>query len=180
MMEDVASARPAGPPGGSLERSDDGATTTSWDVSVAGDHVERLMIELFDEHWGSLTVGPIIEGAAYEIRFTEHPKISMLDGYLTVDTGPWHFHLCVNDHRGASSAEQSRVRRVARAAFFRAEGGGCVPGSWGLQLWNGRGEQMITVLFPNPYLDETMERRTEPDWTKTALWEDLRSRYTAR
>ena len=34
---------------------------------------------------------------------------------------------------------------VGRAAFFRTDGGTCVPGAWGLRLWNGRGEQMVTV-----------------------------------
>ena len=99
-----------------------------------------------------LTVGPLIEGAAYEIQFATPPKVTMLDGYLTVDTGAWHFHLCVNDHRGTRSAELARIRRVARAAFFKTEGGSCAPATWGLRLWNGRGEQMVTILFPNPSL----------------------------
>ena len=123
--------------------------------------------------------GPVIEGAAYEIRFPTAPKVSMLDGYLTVDTGPWHFHLCVNDHRGAPTPEQARTRRVARAAFFRTDGGTCVPGAWGLRLWNGRDEQMVTVYFPNPWLDDDAERVRTPRWERTALWEDLRRRYAA-
>jgi hypothetical protein len=49
-------------------------------------------------------------------------------------------NLCVNDHRGARTPEQARVRRVARAAFFRIEGGTCVPSAWGGRLWNGRQE----------------------------------------
>jgi hypothetical protein len=100
----------------------------------------------------------------------------MLDGYLTVDTGPWHFHLCVNDHRGASPA-LARIRRVGRAAFFRTHGGTCTPGSWGLRLWNGRGEQMITVFFPSPFLDDDLEPLNKPCWGRTTLWEDLRRRY---
>ena len=162
-----------------VETADDGTTTAYWDVPVAGDRVERLLSELFGEHWETLTVGPIIEGAAYEIRFAAPPRLTMLDGYLTVDTGRWHFHLCVNDHRGTRSAELARIRRVAHAAFFRVENGTCLPVSWGLRLWNGRGEQMITVLFPNPFFDEATERRTEPHWEKTALWEDCRRRYAA-
>ena len=101
----------------------------------------------------------------------------MLDGYLTVDTGIWHFHLCVNDHRGAPTAELAQVRRVARAAFFRSDGDSCSPSTWGLRLWNGRGEQMITVLFPNAHFDESWRRLAEPRWEKTALWEDLKRRY---
>ena len=159
------------------EREADGTTTTYFDVPVAGDHVERLMHEVFGEHWAHITAGPIIEGSAWEVRFTSAPRVSMLDGYLTVDPGSWHFHLCVNDHRDAPSPELARVRRVARAAFFHTEGGSCAPASWGLRLWNGRDEQMITVLFPNPHFDDDFRRLREPRWEKTALWEDLRRRY---
>src|SRR2546430_1505148 len=98
-----------------------GRTTAYDDVDVRGDRIERLLTELFTEHWATLTVGPLIEGAAYEIQFASPPKVTMLDGYLTVDTGAWHFHLCVNDHRGTRSEELARIRRVPRAAFFRWE-----------------------------------------------------------
>lgn len=162
------------------EQELDGTTTEYDEVSVAGDQVERLMTEIFTDHWAAVTVGPLVQGAAWEIRFAAKPKVTMLDGYLTVDTGPWHFHLCVNDHRGTSSAELARVRRVARAAFSLTTGQGCTPRSWGLRLWNGRGEQMITVLFPSPYYDESFKRLEEPRWGKTKLWEDLRARYTGR
>ena len=154
----------------------DGTTTQYDEIDVAGDRVQRLLTEIFTDHWADVFAGPIIEGAAYEIRFPEAPKLSMLDGYLTVDVGAWHFHLCVSDHRGAST-DLARVRRVARAAFFHSEGGSCVPGSWGLRLWNGRGEQMITVFFPNPHLDEALRRVREPRWERTRLWESLRDRY---
>jgi len=163
-----------------IERGLDGTTTDYHDMGVHGDAVERLLVELFTEHWAVLTVGPLIEGAAYEIQFATRPTLTMLDGYLTVDTGAWHFHLCVNDHYGTRSAELARVRRVARAAFFRTEGGSCAPATWGLRLWNGLGEQMITVLFPNPHFDETWQRLREPRWEKTELWQELRRRYTGR
>lgn len=162
---------------GRVERAADGSLGEYWDVDVAGDTVERLLTEIFTRHWAAIFAGPVIEGAAYEIRFTAAPTVSMLDGYMTVDTGPWHFHLCVGDHGGAADAERARLRRVARAAFFRSEGASCVPASWGLRLWNGRGEQMITVFFPNPWLGDGDERLVEPRWEKTALWDDLRRRY---
>jgi hypothetical protein len=158
-------------------REPDGSVTEYTDVPAAGDGVERLMKEVFGQHWAAISAGPIVDGAAYEIRFTSAPALSVLDGYLTIDTGPWHFHLCVNDHRGAATPELARVRRVARAAFFRTDGGSCVPGAWGLRLWNGRGEQMITVYFPNPWLDDEHQRTREPRWEKTALWTELRARY---
>ena len=163
------------------ERELDGTTTRYEEVPVAGDTVERLMTELFKEHWAGITVGPLIQGAVFEIRFSAQPKISMSDGYLTVDPGSWHFHLCVNDHRGTPSPELARLRRVARAAFFRTEGGSHGGGpstpTWGLRLWNGRGEQMLTVLFPNPYYDDDWRLLKEPRWEKAALWETLRRRY---
>jgi hypothetical protein len=162
-----------------VEREADGTVTVYDEVPVRGDTVQRLLTEIFSEHWAAVFAGPVIEGAAYEIRFTARPTVTMLDGYLTVDVGAWHFHLCVNDHRGAPSAEQAAIRRVARAAFFRADGGTCVPGAWGLRLWNGRREQMITVYFPNPWLDDEANRVREPRWERTALWEDLRRRYAA-
>jgi hypothetical protein len=164
-------------PAHTVERGADGSVTAFDEVSVEGDRVERLLTELFTKHWRDIFAGPVIEGAAYEIRFTAAPVVTMLDGYLTVDLGPWHFHLCVNDHGGAATPEQARLRRVARAAFFHTDGGSCVPGSWGLRLWNGHGEQMITVYFPNPWLDDAAERLREPRWDKLALWEELRARY---
>lgn len=162
---------------GRVEHELDGTTTEYFDVPVAGDRVERLLTELFTTHWAELTVGPLVEGAAWEIRFAAAPTVSMRDGYLTVDTGGWHFHLCVGDHRGTRSAELARLRRVGRAAFFRATGGSCAPTTWGLRLWNGRGEQMITVLFPSPHFDEAWRRLPEPRWDRTALWRTLVRRY---
>ena len=70
-----------------VEHGLDGTTTEYHDMAVAGDAVEQLLVRLFTEHWADLTVGPLIEGAAYEIQFAAPPKISVLDGYLTVDTG---------------------------------------------------------------------------------------------
>jgi hypothetical protein len=159
------------------EHGPDGSVTDYDEVAVGGDVVERLLTEVFSQHWAEISAGPVIEGAAYEIRFTAKPAVSILDGYLTVDVGAWHFHLCVGDHHGAATPEQAAMRRVARAAFFRTDGGSCVPGSWGLRLWTGRGEQMITVFFPNPWLDDAQCRTREPRWEKTALWDTLRARY---
>ena len=157
----------------------DGPAAGSWDVAVDGDRIERLLSEILEHHWHDVTVGPLIEGSAWEIRFPDKPKLSMLDGYLTVDTGPWHFHLCVNDHVGAPTPERAAKRRVARAEFYREGGGGCLPMTWGLRLWNGWGEQMVTVLFPNPYFDHDDGMLAEPRWERLAIWEDLRRRYAA-
>jgi tRNA threonylcarbamoyl adenosine modification protein YjeE len=179
-----ASAPPPGTAPGSArphvtERELDGSLTEYHEVDVAGDRVERLLTELFTEHWAALTVGPLIQGAVFELRFRERPKVTLLDGYLTVDVGSadaGHFHLCVNDHR-ETTPELAAIRRVGRAAFFQTRGGSHVPMTWGLRLWNGRGEQMVTVLFPSAYLSDALERLAEPDWTRLDLWEALRARY---
>jgi hypothetical protein len=105
----------------------------------------------------------------------------MLDGYMTVDAGAWHFHLCVNDHREAPP-ELAAIRRVGRAAFFRTHGTGAAghaPMTWGLRLWNGRSEQMVTVLFPSAYYSDAMELLPGPDWDRIELWETLRARHAS-
>jgi hypothetical protein len=67
-------------------------------------------------------------------------------------------------------------RRASRAALYRSINREQAPVSWGLRLWNGRGEQMLTLFFPNPYYDAHM-RRQRPDWRKLELWNDLRARF---
>ena len=108
-----------------VEHGPDGSVTEYDEVSVRGDAVERLLTELFSEHWAEVFAGPVIEGAAYEIRFTAKPALSMLDGYLTVDVGAWHFHLCVGEHRGAARPSRRRgaawrARRSSRPTAARA------------------------------------------------------------
>jgi hypothetical protein len=45
-------------------------------------------------------------------------------------------------------------------------------------MWNGRDEQMLTVFFPNPWLEPaTMRPRHAPDWSCLATWMTLRARY---
>jgi hypothetical protein len=45
-------------------------------------------------------------------------------------------------------------------------------------MWNGRDEQMITVFFPNPWLDPARTRFVDtPDWTRLDLWMRMRERF---
>jgi hypothetical protein len=162
-----------------VEQNLDGSTTEYSDVALVPGRVEQLFRELFTEHWREIIFGPCIQGAVFEIRLTEPPhKLSMFDGYLTVDVGPWHFHLCLDTHTDVPVPELARHRQVARAAFFRdSRPTGHVPGTWGLRLWNGLGEQMITVFFPNPHLTDEQNIRATPDWGRLRLWEQMRQRY---
>ena len=162
-----------------IVQNPDGSATEYTDLPLIPGHLERLLRELFEEHWRQIVFGPCIQGAVFEIRLTEPPKkIAMLDGYLTVDTGAWHLHLCIDTHKNAPSQEIVRQRQTSRAAFFHdSRPGGCVPGTWGLRLWNGLNEQMITVFFPNPHLTDDQRLCKEPDWSRLTLWEQLRQRY---
>lgn len=45
-------------------------------------------------------------------------------------------------------------------------------------MWNGKGEQMITVWFPNPWLDPEKPGYVQtPDCTRMEWWMRLRDRY---
>src|SRR5262245_6793425 len=60
------------------------------------EEIMRVLVnDLFQHNWQRIVVGPCIEGAVFEVRFAQAPKLSYLDGYLTVDLGFWHFHLCI-------------------------------------------------------------------------------------
>lgn len=141
-----------------------------------------LMTELFRDHWDKIHFGPLIQGSVFEIKVTQPPqRISMLDGYLTVDFGVWHFHLCIGEHKGSKTRpvdpELARHRRTGRAEFYRRLNPDGTVGSWGIRLFNGKGENQIYIFLPNPFLTDEMKFRREPDWSRLALWDDLRQRY---
>lgn len=161
----------------------DGSRTEYDDIATKVEVLDPLLREIFEQHWDGITVGPILQGAAYELQYSKPPKVSLGGGYLTVDTGEYHFHLYIGEPEGTPPSsidpELARQRRVSRAAFFRdvRDEKGCMPGSWGFRLWNGLGEQMITIYFPNPYYDK-QGRIEEPKWENVQLWERMRAQYT--
>jgi hypothetical protein len=162
----------------------DGSRTEYDDISTEPAVLERLLRDIFEQHWDGVTVGPILQGAAYELQYSKPPKVSLGAGYLTVDTGEYHFHLHIGEAPETASKsihpELARQRQVSRASFFRElkdNGKGCLPGSWGFRMWNGNGEQMITIFFPNPYFDK-QGMLQEPKWDNLELWERLRTEYT--
>jgi hypothetical protein len=163
----------------------DGSRTEYYEVPTDSDTLERLMREIFEQHWDGITAGPILQGAAYELMYSKPPKVTLSAGYLTVDTGEYHFHLHIGEPEGKSGStsnpELARQRQVSRAVFFsetREGGKGCLPGSWGFRMWNGVGEQMITIYFPNPYFDKQSMLK-EPQWDRLQLWEHMRAKYAA-
>jgi hypothetical protein len=141
--------------------------------------MRALAQELFGTYWRSVVVGPCIEGAVFEVSFQAPPEVRYLDGYLTVDLGPWHFHLCIGPHKGNSSEELRQKRPVAKVGFFeRRAKAGCAGGpSWGLRLWNGYGEQMTTVFLPNPRLSDDHQLLKAADWSRLDTYYRLRSQF---
>ncbi|WP_428844276.1 DUF7676 family protein [Mycolicibacter sinensis] len=48
--------------------------------------------------------GTILHGAAWEVVAPNAPeRMSVADGYATVDFGRWHFHLRIGNHIGATA-----------------------------------------------------------------------------
>ncbi|HWB09967.1 MAG TPA: hypothetical protein VG826_12115 [Pirellulales bacterium] len=159
----------------------DGRVSQYFDLPYDEDSLFRLFKLLFEEHASEITFGPCVQGAVFEIRVEKPGELTMLDGYLTVDFGTWHFHLCIGEHRGTTASpcppELAHHRRVKRAALFRTRGKSCLPVSWGLRLWNGHDEQMVTVFFPNPYLDQDGHRPRQADWSRLPLWDFVRREF---
>lgn len=162
---------------------EDGATVEVFALPADAESLEELLHDLFHNHWQEITFGPIIQGAAWEMRAAQAPDaIKMFDGYLTVAFGVPHFHICIGVHKGAHnnpvSPALARHRRTARAELYRRLSRSGTPVSWGLRLFNGKGEQQITVLLPNPFLHrETDKILKTPDWSRLALWDRLRARW---
>ena len=162
---------------------EDGAPHDIFALPTDAESLEALLTELFEQHWHEITFGPIIQGAAWEMQATEAPsKVKMFDGYLTVAFGVPHFHICIGEHKGPHnnrvSPELAHHRRTGRAELYRRLSRVGTPVSWGLRLFNGKNEQQITVLLPNPFLHpETDKVLKVPDWSRLALWDKLRARW---
>jgi len=136
-----------------------------------------LLTDLFNSHWREIVFGSLVQGAVFELRAPNAPtRIGYMDGYLTVDFGGWHFHVCIGPHRQAD-AEMARVRPTARAELYRRLDEDGTAQGWGLRLFNGRDEQQMTVFLPHPYLDPDDKVRKQPDWDRLALWDKLRRDY---
>ncbi|MCP5025013.1 MAG: nitrile hydratase subunit beta [Actinomycetia bacterium] len=144
-----------------------------------------VLTELFEKGWESIQFGLLIQGAAFELEATSQPRLSMLDGYLTVslggaDQGGSHFHLCIGEHHGDPgrpvTPELARRRRCAHAELQRQWTNGA-PRCWMFRMFNGDGDQQLTVLLPNPFLSDQSQLLPEPDWSRLELWDSLREQY---
>ncbi len=129
--------------------------------------------------WKHIRIGMLVPGAVWEIKPPCPPCLGFLDGYLTVDFREWHLHLCIGEQRSAPP-EVAQLRRTARAEMYRRLNPSQQPTSWGFRLFNGGGQQQITILLPNPHLDDRQNYLDCPDWTRLYLWDRLRQKYLAQ
>nr|VFJ55435.1 MAG: hypothetical protein BECKFW1821B_GA0114236_10238 [Candidatus Kentron sp. FW]VFJ76128.1 MAG: hypothetical protein BECKFW1821C_GA0114237_109913 [Candidatus Kentron sp. FW] len=158
----------------------DGSRTRYSYFDPSEETVTRLMREIFEDNWQRMTMGPCHLGSVFELSFDEAPKLRFHNGYLTIDPGPWHCHLCIGTYRGGKDSPESwALRRVAKIAFYEWRGDGSVKQrSAGIRLWNGYGEQMTTIFFPHVLLGETPHTVLKaPNWENLRLWYQFRQRY---
>lgn len=110
----------------------DGGREQTWPLPTDEENLLSLIHLLFDEYWDDIWFGILEQGAAWEVAAPNAPeRISMYDGYATVDFGRWHFHLCIGEH-AASGPELGRIRRCARAELYRSIDKSGIPTSWGV------------------------------------------------
>jgi len=168
----------------------DGRWQQVWPLPLDEAYLQELLSYIFEQHWQQIIFGPIIEGAAYEIRCPCAPrKISLFDGYLTVHFGSSHFHLCIGEHQGSPANPTPQAlrqrRRTSRAELVRSFDGGAdadarapgAPLSWQLRMFNGDGTPQLNIFFPNPFLTDEDGIAEQPDWSRLAVWQDISARY---
>lgn len=149
----------------------------AWALPADEDSLWMLCKDIFQKHWDEIVFGSLIPGAVWEIRAPNAPtKVSVLDGYLTVDFGAWHFHICIGHFKGASD-EDAFLRRTGRAELYRVLNKEGTPKSWGVRLFNNAGQQQMTVFLPNPFLTPEQQIAPAPDWSRLVIWDWLRETY---
>lgn len=141
-----------------------------------------LCRDLFADPYEDIMFGPCVEGAVFDLKLNAPGRLSMMDGYLTVQLDkPAHFHLCIGRHRGLGKRETppelAQRRQCSRASFRRLVHPERGPRSWQLELVNGAVEQMVTFFFSSPFLNKQMKPTKEPDWSRLTLWNQLRATY---
>ncbi|MFZ2529558.1 MAG: hypothetical protein WAX14_18205 [Rhodococcus sp. (in: high G+C Gram-positive bacteria)] len=160
-----------------ITTTEGGGREQRWPLPADEDSLLRLVRVLFEDYWNEMWFGVIIEGSALEVAAPNAPtKIGMSDGYVTVDFGRWHFHLCIGEHT-ASGPELGRIRRCSRAELYRRIGSDDTVSSWGLRMFNGRDEQMLTIMLPNPFLTNTQQLTDEPIWEHLEAWDRIRADF---
>jgi putative heme iron utilization protein len=85
-------------------------------------------------------------------------------GYVTVEADNWHFHLKIDDVTGVQFVEAESHDDLL---------------SYYIRFSNEKEETMVRGYFPNPYLDDNLQR-TELQSEKLKAFEEMRDRYVGR
>lgn len=141
-----------------------------------------MLKDIFENYWDKVQFGILIQGSVLEIQAPSKPeKVALFDGYLTVEFGHWHMHICVGENKGRGCEPTSKAvaqhRKPSRAELYRKLNKKGQPTFWGLRLFNGKNEQLLTVFLPNPLLTEQMDYADPPNWSRLQLWDYLRKTY---
>lgn len=181
-----ASERVHPQPSETQHREDGTLAREVWALPLEEAFLEAFLRDLFENHWAGIRLGPMIQGAAWEWQCPGPPKrISLFDGYLTVMFGSGgHFHLCIGENRGSAAnptgPELRAHRRPSRAEIFRGFDRDAKPLTWGFEMWNGKGENGISVFFPSPFLNDDDTLADPPDFSRLAVWRAIAARWLGR
>ena len=74
----------------------------------------------------------------------------------------------------------ARHRRTGRAELYRRLNPDSQLTSWGFRMFNGAGDQQVTILLPNPHLDGDQNYVDEPNWSRLYLWDRLTHEFLGR
>lgn len=122
-----------------------------WPLPTDENTLWLLLMEVFNGYWREIRFGTMVPGGVWEIRAPNAPtRVSLLDGYATVDFGAWHFHICIGHFSGCEPALAAE-RRTGRAELYRSLDRLDAPRSWGLRLFNSLGDQQLTVFLPTRF-----------------------------
>lgn len=176
-----------GPEPSEVELREDGARKREiWRLPVEETFLDAFLRDVFEQHWQGIRFGPLIQGAAYEWRCPSAPtRIGLLDGYLTIMfASGGHFHLCIGENKGPERAptppDLRRHRKPSKAQIFRGFGSDGKPVTWGFEMWNGKGEPMISIFFPNPFINDDDSLAETPQWERLATWRTVSKKWLAR
>lgn len=167
-----------------LVHDEAGQTLEIFQLDTSEASLFKLLKDIFENHWHEIQFGLLIEGSVIERELEEAPKkLSLYDGYLTIDFGKGgHQHLCIGENKGSgcykpTPAALAYHRRTKRAELYRKLNPAGEPVFWALRFLNGHDEQQLTIFLPSPLLTKEMNYQDPPDWSRLALWDHLRAEF---
>lgn len=159
-----------------LIETEDGGREQCWPLPTD----ERSLLDLirlcFNEYWDEIWFGILIEVPLGRSRRRTRPSASPATTGMRPSTSAAGTSTCASASIGKADPN-SAGSAGARAELYRRIGIDDHPTSWGVRLHNGRDEQMMTILLPNPFLTNVQQLREQPAWEQLELWNRLRATF---